>query len=479
MVLALAAALASDAGGGPSALVELQVAPRGLGSVSATPPGRDSDGQVDTEPCTNNNGQHLCRWFFDAGTKVKLTASPDPAPAKSRFLGWSTLDCPGTGACTVTLDTQLTTVVARFSPVALGVLFSEDSTATVSTVPAGEPCQWEPHDPGPDVCVEFAPGTSVRVTLKSSEPFDHWNPGCEPRSSTTCTVVVQDEPTWIGANFKGDDPVQLPTTIKVRFRLKKEGSGGGRVTASGLDCGGSCAATFDYGDSLALKATPDSGSVFDGWNGVCDRTQTTCTFPVGPITSIRARFARDSVAPATPGGLQVTSASRTTLVVSWGAATDNDRVVGYRVYLDDVSAGDTTETQFAFQGLKCGSKHVVSVDAVDPAGNRSPKATLTARTKLCPFAMRLAAVGVARSKTGREVVVRLRASRNTSARLELTAQRRRVAGKRFPIRPGTNVLRLPLPPTLAAGSYRLSIAVANPDGGTRTLSRTVTVPPAQ
>lgn len=457
--------------------MELDVAPRGLGSVSAKPSPRDSDGQVVTEPCSRNNGQRLCEWYFDSGKTVTLAAIPD-ASSSSRFVGWSTLDCPDIGSCTVTLDAQLTTVVARFSPLVLGVLLSSQDAATVSTVPSGRPCQWKPHDPGPDACFEFAPGTSVEVTVhpKNGKTFERWNPGCEPRDSTTCRVTIVDEPTWVGAKFKGDDEPQLPTTIRVRFRLQKQGNGSGRVSASRIDCGGSCAADYDYGESLALKATPDSGSVFDGWNGVCERTRTTCTFPVGPITAIKAKFERDTAAPTQPQDLQVTTATRTTLDISWAPATDNDKVAGYRVYLDDVIAGDTTETRFAFQELKCGTGYRVSVDAIDPAGNRSAKATLPARTELCPFAMRLAAVRIAQSTAGRAVVVRMRVSRETIARLGLTSRGRQVASGRFALRPGTNVLRLPVSSKLGAGRYRLKIAVVNPDGGTRVFSRTVSLP---
>lgn len=430
-----------------------------------------------TEPCSRNNAQHLCEWYFDSGKTVTLTASPDPG-FSSRFVGWSNPDCPGTGSCDVTLDAQLTTVVARFSPLVLGVLLSSQDAATVSTVPSGRPCQWKPHDPGPDACFEFAPGTSVEVTVhpKSGKTFEKWNPGCEPRDSTTCTVSVVDEPTWVGAKFKGDDEPQLPTTIRVRFRLQKQGNGSGRVSASKIDCGGSCAANYDYGETLTLRATADTGSVFDGWNGVCERTRTTCTFPVGPITAIKAKFERDTAAPTQPQDLQVTTATRTTLEVSWAPATDNDKVAGYRVYLDDVSAGDTTDTRFAFQELKCGTGYRVSVDAVDPAGNRSAKATLAAQTELCPFAMRLGAVGVAKSTAGRAVIVRVRVSRNTTARLGLMSGSRQVAGRRFTLRPGTNVLRLPVPPKVAAGRYRLQITVVNPDGGTRVFSRRVSLP---
>ena len=101
---------------------------------------------------------------------------------------------------------------------------------------------------------------------------------------------VEDQPTWAGARFADEPPPQLPTTISVEFKLRKAGNGSGRVTASKLDCGTVCTASYGFGKPITLTANPDDGSLFDGWNGVCARTQLTCSFAAGPITSIRAAF---------------------------------------------------------------------------------------------------------------------------------------------------------------------------------------------
>jgi hypothetical protein len=113
---------------------------------------------------------------------------------------------------------------------------------------------------------------------------------------------------------------------------------------------------------------------------------------------------------------------------------------------------------------------------VDPAGNRSPRATLDSNTALCPFASRLAAVGVTRLGGARAVVVKLRVSRATTVRLRLVSRQRRVAGGTFALRPGRNVLRLRVPRRAPGGQGRLTIAIVNPDGGTLVLARTVVLP---
>jgi len=105
--------------------------------------------------------------------------------------------------------------------------------------------------------------------------------------------------------------------------MAKTGNGAGQVTASKLDCGGQCTAKYDYGETIVLTAKADNGSLFQGWNGVCARTQTTCSFPVGPVTSIKAEFTRDAAPPTTPGGLAIRSRTRTGLSVAWTASTDS------------------------------------------------------------------------------------------------------------------------------------------------------------
>ena len=469
----VAAALASGAGGGSAARVELQVAPRGPGHVSASPAGVDlqDDATPVGQPCFLNSGEGSCRWGYEQGSTVTLAASADSG---GTFLGWSTPDCPGTGSCTVTLDAELTSVVALFSPLRLGVIMSHGGAGSVSTDPPGRECRRKLD--GADQCYEFPPHTRVTVTVEGSD-FKGWNPGCEPTTSRTCTIAVEDDPTWVGARFDGDDPPQLPTTIKVQFRLRKSGNGGGRVSAPKLDCGSACSANFDYGQPLSLTATPDSGSVFAGWNGICSRTQTTCTFPVGPVTAITASFARDTP-PSAPGGLNVTSTTGTSIGISWTASTDDAAVSGYRVYVDDAPAGDTTATQFTLAALRCGRRYDVAVDAVDASGNRSPKAALAVDTKPCPLAARIARVAVARAPGKRTIVLQLRVNRNTTARLRLVSHGRSVASGRYGVHPGTNVLRLGVPRRLAAGRYRLMISIVDPDGGTRVLSpRGVLLPP--
>ena len=464
--------LAAGAGARATAIVELQVAPRGPGSVSASPGGVDLDNgnSAVAAPCDQSDGEDSCRWGHERGTTVTLSAQ---AESGRSFVGWSDPDCPGTGSCRLTLDADTTSIVAVFSPLKLAIRYSGDGDGGTVTIDRSANTCTEG-----DACFELAPGSEVRLTAKpnAGHTFKGWNPGCEPTNAPTCTIRVNDQPTWAGAIFDDDDPPQLPTTIKVQFRLRKTGNGGGQVTASKLDCGGQCTAQYDYGQAITLTARPDSGSLFDGWNGVCARTETTCRFPVGPITSIKAQFVRDAAPPTTPGSLAVRSATRTSIAIAWMASTDSSGVAGYRVYLDGAPAGETTATAYELGNLKCGRSYAIAVDAVDSGGTRSSRATLTASTRPCALAARVAGVGVVYADGSRTVVVKLRVNRATTARAGLLRGGRTVATARPRVKPGTNTLRLRVPAGSAGGVYRVAIVLANPDGGTLALpSRNVLV----
>ena len=436
----------------------LQVAPRGPGAVAVSPVGAGDA----SNPCDENQGQNSCTWSYSPGQSVTLT--PSVLPGGKSFSGWSTPDCPGTGPCTITLDQDATTIVATFDPLTLGVQLSQNDEGQVTSDPAGIDCS----NGGDAKCkATFSPGTQVTLTATPTSPntVRAFSPGCRQTSPTTCTITVDDQTTWVGVAWNSDTLPPLATTIDVQFRLAKGGDGTGRVTAPKLDCGSTCSAKFGFGTSVTLTATPDPGSTFGGWNGVCSKTQTTCTLAVGPITSLKALFARDATPPTAPAGLEVTGATRTSIAVAWTASTDNVGVAGYRVYLNGSPAGNPTQTAFAFSGLVCGRSYSVAVDAADAVGNRSPKAAITAQTKPCPLAARLAGAAVKRAGGARIVTAQLRVNRSTTALLRLAVASRVVASGRYRVKPGTNALRLTVPGTVPRGPCVLTITVADPDGG--------------
>jgi hypothetical protein len=458
-----------------AASVVLQVAPRGLGSVTADPPGRRSDDQL-ASTCSNNIAQQDCPWSYERGTRVTLTAKPDSATGRT-FAGWSTPDCPGTGTCTVLLDDDTTSIVARFTPLRLAVRLSTPGAGTINTDPAGSECKQAIHDATYHLCREFPPGTrvTVNVTPGSSHTVTGWNPGCEQVGPTSCAIIVLDEATWVGALLDNDPRLNLPTTITVQFKLRKNGSGSGRVTASKLDCGSDCADEYGYATSLTLTAAPDEGSTFDGWGGVCAATQTRCTVPIGPITAIDARFTHVPAAPSAPRSVTVTKKTRSSLTVAWPAAAGEAGIARYGVYIDGARKAEPTATTYSFTGLACGRAYTIAVDAVDDRGQRSSKATATGRTAACAVAVKLTDIRVKHTKRARTIVVTLRVDQAATVRVRLVAHGHVAAGHRYHVQRGKSVLRFGIPRKVASGRYTLRVKVAA-RGATTVRSRVVVVP---
>jgi hypothetical protein len=279
----------------------LNILPVGDGAVTVSPPAVDLEGgyeaqdrcersMEDTSDDEPNTGG--CRFAYLPGTTVSLNAVPEPGTAAT-FASWSPSECPGVGACTLTIGDEDVTVAAVFDPLRLGLRIA--GSGTVKVAPGGSTCTAPEDDPSQECFWPYPSGTTVNLTATTPDP--RWVVGCQAVSpdGRTCTTTVDRDPWWVGVAF-GDaelDPSEFPPKIRVRFRVVVSGSGEGDVHGDRIDCGKRCSNTYDYGDREHLRADPAAGSRFDHWVGGCGKDPT-CTVPVGRITTVRAVFARES-----------------------------------------------------------------------------------------------------------------------------------------------------------------------------------------
>jgi hypothetical protein len=94
--------------------------------------------------------------------------------------------------------------------------------------------------------------------------------------------------------------------------------------------------------------------------------------------------------PSTPSGLTVSAVTRTSFSVSWAAVATAD---DYVLYLDGARMLTFAGTTFTFQGMACGSSHVIGVQAESALGV-SGTTTVTGTTAACAQPSTLAGMHV-------------------------------------------------------------------------------------
>ncbi|HET9846464.1 MAG TPA: hypothetical protein VFQ02_11975 [Nitrospira sp.] len=240
----------------PPPPVTLTVTVSGAGTVTSNPGGISCPG--------------TCSAGFAPGTNVVLTATPG---AGSSFSG----DCTGTSSCSIVMDANRT-VTATFSPpVTLTVTKMGSGTGTVMSSPTGIDCG--------GTCVASFPLNSP-VTLTASPDsgftFTGWSGGgCS--GTGQCSTVMSGDQTVV-ATFEPIPPVTLTVT--------KDGQGNGTVTSNppGIDCGGTCTATFPRNTVVTLTASPEILSVFDDWSGSGCNGNGPCTITMDGDKTVEAEF---------------------------------------------------------------------------------------------------------------------------------------------------------------------------------------------
>ncbi len=104
------------------------------------------------------------------------------------------------------------------------------------------------------------------------------------------------------AGIAGTNVVRIFPNVNAfkTLAVTKTGSGGGTITSAptGISCGSGCSMSFNRSSVVTLTATPDSGSVFQGWSGDCAAcgTDPNCTVTMSADRACTASFVPDPVA---------------------------------------------------------------------------------------------------------------------------------------------------------------------------------------
>jgi uncharacterized repeat protein (TIGR02543 family) len=169
----------------------------------------------------------------------------------------------------------------------LTVTKAGNGSGTVTSSAAGINC-------GTACSTTFEIGSSVVLTATPAvgTSFAGWTgSGCS--GTGTCTVPINAAKS-VTATF---------TLQSRKLTVKKSGNGVGKVTSApaGLSCPKACLASFLYGTSLKLTATPSKKAVFSGWTGDCTGKAKTCALSMTADHTATAKFTAKCVVPKLKG----------------------------------------------------------------------------------------------------------------------------------------------------------------------------------
>ncbi|MBF0388118.1 MAG: cadherin-like domain-containing protein, partial [Candidatus Omnitrophica bacterium] len=93
-------------------------------------------------------------------------------------------------------------------------------------------------------------------------------------------------------------PLQVP--VPMPLTVFKTGAGTGTITSApaGINCGSTCYASIQKGDTVTLTATPVPGSTFAGWTGKGCSGTGVCTLKMDEARAVAAAFVLPGVVPS-------------------------------------------------------------------------------------------------------------------------------------------------------------------------------------
>jgi chitodextrinase len=327
---------------------------------------------------TSHSGGFEVRSVSSSGwTEATLTYANAPASSTTvtgrsgAIAGgtWAAVDVTSVVAGNGTVEFALTTTSVTNLPLGAKEIGAEKAPQLVVETSASSSGSTAPSTTGPSTTTT-APTTTTTTTPTTTTTTTPTTTGTTTTSSppdtsppTTPTGVTATGATTTSVslawNASSDNVGATGYSVYVDGNLA--GSTSQRTfTASGLSCGTTYVVTVDAYDAAGNRSAKSS-----------------------PLTTATSACP-DTQSPTTPGNLRATAATTSSVDLAWNASTDNVGVTGYDVYRDGSFVASTGATSYSFGGLSCGTSYAFGVEAVDAAGNRSARSTLTTPTAACP-----------------------------------------------------------------------------------------------
>jgi hypothetical protein len=237
----------------------------GSGSVATAP-----SGLVCGTNCSSNSGS------FDDGSTVAFLALPSE---DSKFVKWAG-DCSGTALGTLITMSSPRTCTAQFDLIRynIGISVIGPESGDISSTGTNFPGLVYPFGGNYEVATDVVPGSFVSFTAAVFNPSNahaFWK-NCatyggfttgQSSGSATCSINnVQSN-----INLTAEMNYGIVLFPNRNLSISRLGSGFGTVvsTPTGINCGPTCSAGFNFNTDVVLEATPDVDSVFSNWSNGC------------------------------------------------------------------------------------------------------------------------------------------------------------------------------------------------------------------
>ncbi len=173
-------------------------------------------------------------------------------------------------------------------------------TGTVVSFPAGINC-------GPACSAAFTDGASVSLTsvAGANSQAVQWT-GCDSVNVEKKCIVAMNAARTVTATFN---------LLQRELKVTKAGTGTGTVTSSpaGIECGGTCSASYEHGTALTLSGAPGPNTEAVKWTSGCDSVngENKCLVTMSGAKSVKATFDSKPQLTVTKAGTGASLASVT------------------------------------------------------------------------------------------------------------------------------------------------------------------------
>src|SRR5438445_93801 len=212
-------------------------------------------------------------------TMTSETAIQATVPAGATTGPVSVTTGVGTGT-SATSFTVMATLSAQKAGNGGGTITSTSNPSNPTQINCGNTCS-SAYPLGTVVTLTATPATGSNVT--------NWV-GCDSVSGAVCTATVSAAQS-VTATFT------LQRFLVTVTKSSPLGVGNGTLTSTSspasptqIDCGPTCAVSFDFGTVVTLTVAPDVLAIFNGWDGCDTASGTTCTVNVTSARAVQAHF---------------------------------------------------------------------------------------------------------------------------------------------------------------------------------------------